>query len=146
MNELLRGGAANNLSATVGFALGSEKYADVACCPPLPVSFHVLTEATNGNRVVLTHGIILRQNEGGICILTAEGRTDSSSQEDQKRKDIKMKALKEKFKEKLEGAKKLREKLGDPIALGRSIIEIPEDKADQKLDEVKGFKYVSKKV
>jgi len=57
-----------------------------------------------------------------------------------------MKTLREKLREKLERSKMLRKKLGDPIALGRSIIEIPEDKADQYMDEVKGFKYISKKI
>ena len=56
-----------------------------------------------------------------------------------------MEILKKRFKEKLKQAKKLREKFGDPIALGRSIIEIPEDKANDVLSEYKGYKYVSKK-
>ncbi|MGA2464623.1 MAG: hypothetical protein ABSH06_09755 [Thermodesulfobacteriota bacterium] len=56
-----------------------------------------------------------------------------------------MSALKKRFKEKLKEAKKLREKVGDPIALGKSLIEISEDEADQKLSTFKGYKYVSKK-
>lgn len=47
--------------------------------------------------------------------------------------------LKKRYKLKLKEAKKLREKIGDPIAFGRSIIEIPED---QVLKEYKGYKYV----
>ncbi len=133
MTQLIRAGTANNLSAVVGFPLSSEKYTAVACCP------------TNGGEVVETQRIIFEQNEGGSFFLTGEEETNFSTQEDQKRQGIKMAALKEKFKLKLEQAKKLREKIGDPITLGRSIIEIPEDKAEQKLDEVKGFKYVSKK-
>jgi hypothetical protein len=57
----------------------------------------------------------------------------------------KMAALKKRYKEKLEQAKKLRKKFGDPIALGKSLIEISEDEADQKLSTFKGYKYVSKK-
>jgi hypothetical protein len=60
-------------------------------------------------------------------------------------KGVKMTALKKRYKEKLEQAKELRKKLGDPIALGRTIIEIPEDKANEVLSEHKGYKYVSKK-
>lgn len=55
-----------------------------------------------------------------------------------------MSALKKRFKEKLKEAKRLRGN-EDPIALGRSIIEIPEDKAEKTLSEYKGYKYVSKK-
>lgn len=59
--------------------------------------------------------------------------------------ETKMVALKKRFKEKLDVAKKLREKVGGPIALGNSIIEIPEDEADKKLSNFKGYRYVSKK-
>lgn len=61
------------------------------------------------------------------------------------KEESKMSTLKKRFKQKLEHAKRLREKLGDPIALGRSIIEISEDKANDVLSEHKGYKYVSKK-
>ena len=56
-----------------------------------------------------------------------------------------MSTLKRRFKDKLEQAKRLREKVGDPVALGRSIIEISEEEADRKLSNFKGYKYVSKK-
>lgn len=59
--------------------------------------------------------------------------------------ESKMSTLKKRFKQKLDLAKKLREKVGDSVALGRSIIEIPEDKANDVLSEHKGYKYVSKK-
>jgi hypothetical protein len=57
----------------------------------------------------------------------------------------KMSMLKKRFREKVEKAKRLREEIGDPIALGRSIIEIPEEKSDQLISQHKGYKYVSKK-
>jgi hypothetical protein len=59
--------------------------------------------------------------------------------------ESKMSTLKKRFKQKLEQAKRIREKVGDPVALGRSIVEIPEDKANEVLSEHKGYKYVSKK-
>lgn len=62
-----------------------------------------------------------------------------------KEEESNMATLKKRFKQKLGQAKILREKVGDPIALGRSIIEIPEDKADEILSQHKGYKYVSKK-
>ena len=62
-----------------------------------------------------------------------------------KEEESEMSTLKKRFKEKVERAKKLREKVGDPIVLGRSIIEIPEEEADRKLGNFKGYKYVTKK-
>lgn len=59
--------------------------------------------------------------------------------------ESKMSMLKKRFKQKLEQAKRIKEKVGDPIALGKSLIEFSENEADQKLSTFKGYKYVSKK-
>lgn len=146
MAQLLRDGTANNRSivVVVGSSLVGTEYVIVARCP-IPFSFDIGKMAPSGNLGGKILEGIFKPNEICLVSLAEEEKKESRSQEGTGGRDIKMETLREKFREKLERAKMLRKKLGDPIALGRSIIEIPEDEADKTLDEIKGFKYVSKK-